>query len=58
MNNYNIYFNEETEAAEFKRIARSEGAIITAVSGCGTGYYIQLDATEKQAARINKRIGG
>lgn len=58
MKNYNIYVNTENEKYNFINIARSAGAVITGVSGCGTGYYIQIDATEDQAGAINNALGG
>ncbi len=56
MNNYNLY--RETEAEKYQAInfVRKAGATLTGVSACGTGYYIQLQATEKQAETINKMI--
>lgn len=56
MNNYNIYLETESEKYEFMTIARAAGAIITGVSGCGTGYYIQLNATPAQAHTINSQL--
>ena len=56
MTNYNIYLNEENEKYNFIRLAREAGAVISGVSGCGTGYYIQLQATDEQAARINSAL--
>lgn len=54
MENYNIYLETETEKYDLIRAAREAGAIITGVSGCGPGYYIQLDATAGQIEFINK----
>lgn len=56
MTNYNIYLATEAEKYNFMRIARQAGAVITGVSGCGTGFYIQIDATPAQADRINKEL--
>lgn len=56
MNNYNIYTNTENEKYRVIDIIRSTGAVLTGVSGCGNGYYIQLDATQSQADEINKRL--
>ncbi len=56
MNNYNITAATETQKYNIIGIIRSAGAIITGVSGYGSGYYIQLDATPKQAETINKRL--
>jgi len=58
MENYSIYTSTAAEKYDFLRIARDCGARITGVSGCGTGYYIQIDATPDQADRINTRLGG
>lgn len=55
-NNYNVYMKTEKEKYDFIDTARRIGAIITGVSGCGTGYYIQLDATDKQAEKINAAL--
>ena len=56
MTNYNIYLNKENEKYNFIRLAREAGAVISGVSGCGTGYYIQLQATDEQATYINSRL--
>ena len=58
MNNYNIIAGSETEKYNIINIVRQAGAVLTAVSGCGNGYYIQLDATPEQAENINKMLGG
>ena len=57
MQNYNIYLSTEDEKYNVMRLARILGANITGVSGCGPGYYIQLQATPGQAHQINKRLG-
>ena len=57
MQNYNIYVHTENEKYDFLNLARAAGAKITGVSGCGTGYYIQLNATPTQAFIINKTLG-
>lgn len=54
MENYNIYLSTETEKYDFIDAARNAGATITGVSGCGAGYYIQIDATPEQADYINR----
>ena len=56
MMNYNIYTNTENEKYRIIDIIRSTGAVLTGVSGCGSGYYIQLDATAAQADRINELL--
>lgn len=58
MNNYNIIAESEKQKYNIINIIRKAGAELTAVSGCGTGYYIQLDATPKQAENINLMLGG
>lgn len=58
MKNYNVYMKTENEKYNFIATAREIGATITGVSGCGTGYYIQLDATEEQVAQINMYLQG
>lgn len=54
MSNYNIYLSTETEKYDFIDAARTAGATVSGVSGCGPGYYIQIDATPEQAAYINR----
>ena len=54
MENYNIYISTESAKYTFMDIVRAAGAKITGVSGCGAGYYIQLDATPGQAETINR----
>ena len=56
MNNYSIYLATENEKYNFINISRNCGAKITGVSGCGTGYYIQIDATETQVTTINNAL--
>ena len=58
MNNYNIIAGSETEKYNVINIIRKAGAVLTGVSGCGTGYYIQIDATPAQADKINNMLGG
>jgi len=58
MNNYNIIAGTETQKYNIINIIREAGAILTGVSGCGVGYYIQLDATPEQADNINIMLGG
>lgn len=58
MQNYNIYLQTEAEKYHVMELARAAGAKITGVSGCGSGYYIQLQATPAQALTINKTLGG
>ena len=58
MNNYNITASTETQKYNIINIIRGAGATVTGVSGYGSGYYIQLDATPEQAETINKMLGG
>ena len=58
MQNYNIYLATEPEKYNLINLIRAVGAVVTGVSGCGTGYYIQLSATPAQAFEINARLGG
>ena len=58
MNNYNITAETETQKYNIINIIREAGATLTGVSGCGTGYYIQIDATPEQADNINLMLGG
>lgn len=56
MNNYNIVASTETEKYQIINAIRAAGAVLTGVSGYGTGYYIQLDATETQVNILNKAM--
>ena len=56
MNNYNIYAATESDKYRMIDIIRTVGARLTGVSGCGPGYYIQLDATPGQADEINRQL--
>lgn len=58
MNSYNIYVQTETEKYQVIADIRAAGAILTGVSGCGAGYYIQLDATPEQVFVLNQKLGG
>lgn len=58
MNNYNIIAGTETQKYNIINIIREAGAVLTGVSGCGTGYYIQIDATPEQVENINLMLGG
>lgn len=58
MNNYNIIAETETQKYNIIDIIRQADAVLTGVSGCGTGYYIQIDATPEQADNINLMLGG
>lgn len=54
MNNYNIVCSTEKDKYSIMGIIRAAGAVLTGVSGYGSGYYIQFDATEAQADYINR----
>lgn len=56
MHNYNIVAATEAEKYRIIEIIRSVGATLTGVSGYGTGYYIQLNATSLQASEINLKL--
>ena len=56
--NYNLYTATEREKYNVIDIIRAAGAILTGVSGCGSGYYIQIDATPDQADAINAALEG
>ena len=58
MNNYNIVANTETEKQSILQAIKTSGAVLTGVSGYYTGYYIQLDATEEQANKLNSLLMG
>lgn len=58
MNNYNIIAESEKQKYFIINIINMAGAKLTGVSGCGGGYYIQLDATPQQADNINLMLGG
>lgn len=56
INSYNLY--RETTAGKYEAMAmiRKAGATVTGVSGCGSGYYIQLNATPEQASELDRMI--
>lgn len=56
MNNYHITCWTASEKYRIMELIRSAGAVITGVSGYGSGYYIQLDATPAQADEISRRL--
>ena len=58
MNNYNIIAESETQKYNIISIIKKAGATLTAVSGYGAGYYIQLNATTEQANNINLMLEG
>jgi len=56
MTNYNIVANTEEAKYQIIEVIQSSGAILSGVSAYGLGYYIQLNATEEQAERINNAL--
>lgn len=54
--NYSIYLETEQEKHDFLHTARQAGATVSGVSGCGAGYYIQIQATPEQADLINRTV--
>lgn len=46
MNNYNIVTDNERNKYHIIYTIRQSGAVLTGVSGYGSGYYIQFDATQ------------
>lgn len=53
---YSVYLETETEKYDFIEAARQAGATVAGVSGCGSGYYIQINATPDQAETINRTV--
>ena len=56
MNNYNIVCSTAAAKYTIIGIIRAAGATLTGVSGYGSGYYIQLDATPEQLREINNGL--
>ena len=56
MNNYNVTAATESEKYNIIELIRAAGAVITGVSGYGSGYYIQLNATPEQVHTINESL--
>ena len=56
MKNYNIVASTEEIKYKILEVIRTAGAVLTGVSGYGSGYYIQLDATQEQADQINSAL--
>jgi hypothetical protein len=56
MKNYNIVAMTEETKYQIIEVIRSSGAILSGVSAYGLGYYIQLNATDDQAERINTTL--
>ena len=53
MKNYHFVAKDQDMKYEILAIIRAVGAVCTGVSGYGSGYYIQLDATPDQVEKIN-----
>lgn len=56
MNNYNIVAATERDKYQIIEHIRAAGAVLTGVSGYGSGYYIQLDATPGQVEYIERML--
>ena len=56
MSNYHIVIMDPSEKYVVMDLIRSTGAIVTGVSGYGSGYYIQFDATAAQVDEINREL--
>ncbi len=56
MHNYNIVARTENEKYKIIAMIRETGAVLTGVSGYGSGYYIQLSATPMQVTALNKAL--
>lgn len=56
MKNYNIVASTERDKYHIIETIRAAGAVLTGVSGYGSGYYIQIDATPAQADYINRNL--
>lgn len=56
MNNYHIVASTERDKYHIIETIRAAGAVLTGVSGYGSGYYIQIDATPAQADYINRML--
>lgn len=53
MDHYSIYLSSERDKRSFIEIMRRAGAQLAAVSECGRGYHISIQATPIQAMHIN-----
>jgi hypothetical protein len=56
MKNYNIVASTEADKYSILETIRAAGAVLTGVSGYGSGYYIQFDATAAQVDEINREL--
>jgi hypothetical protein len=53
---YSLYLETEAEKYDCIHLARQAGATVTGVSACGSGYYLQIQATPDQADHINRNL--
>ena len=53
MDYYSIYLSSEKDKRSFVEITKRAGAQLAAVSECGGGYHISIQATPIQAMHIN-----
>lgn len=53
MDYYSIYLSSEKDKHSFIEITKRAGAQLAAVSACGRGYHISIQATPIQAMHIN-----
>jgi hypothetical protein len=56
MNEYHIVTNNANDKYIIMDLIRAAGATVTGVSGYGSGYYIQFDATVAQVDDINREL--
>ena len=56
MTNSNIVAATERDNYQIIETVRAAGAVLTGVSGYGSGYYIQIEATQAQADYINRYL--
>lgn len=56
MNSYHIVTMNTNDKYIILDLIRSTGANVTGVSGYGSGYYIQFDATAAQVDAINREL--
>lgn len=56
MSSYHIVTNTAKDKYIILDLIRSTGATVTGVSGYGSGYYIQFDATAAQVDEINREL--
>ena len=54
MDYYSIYLSSEKDKRSFVEITRRAGAQLAAVSECGRGYHVSIQATPIQAMHINR----